>query len=254
MPCLGCVFLHAAANLQKFVDDFFAGALTPFRRSTAVPSASEQRDFSSAGALRVVGDSFEVVILDSSKDALLEICCPNPKYQRGAEPTEADETQCAGSKNLHATAAQLLPGSPRLVVGIIDARFNDLPHEFDCVPLSPPVAPPGSNEELSPDGGNPIPAIQQQQAAVESDASSPTFSQVMFVPARVGAFPIRFEELGAPKVSHLVKFVQEHARHSVVRSKKADKLKDVKKFTEAKPSTATASATSDESAHLQSEL
>lgn len=59
------------ATFSQFVKDYFAGNLKPFLKSEDVPAGE-----SSGPVTVVVGKSFERIVLDSSKDVLLEFYAP----------------------------------------------------------------------------------------------------------------------------------------------------------------------------------
>ena len=61
------------AAMNAFVADFAAGKLKPFLKSDAEPGVAAEAD---APVVTVVGTSFERIVLDATKDVLLEIYAP----------------------------------------------------------------------------------------------------------------------------------------------------------------------------------
>ncbi|XP_078427922.1 PDI-like 1-4 [Wolffia australiana] len=68
-------------NIQKFGQDFFEDKLKPFYKSEPIPEKND-------GDVKiVVGNNFEEIVLDESKDVLLEIYAPWCGHCQALEPT-----------------------------------------------------------------------------------------------------------------------------------------------------------------------
>jgi len=95
-------------NVQQFVTDFLAGSLKPFLKSQPVP---EQQ-----GAVTVVvGETFNNVVLDPTKDVLFEMYAPWCGHCKKLEP-------------IYEELAKTLKDNPNLVIAKMDATANDSPH------------------------------------------------------------------------------------------------------------------------------
>ncbi|CAI5477122.1 unnamed protein product [Closterium sp. Yama58-4] len=70
-----------ADNIKSFTHDFIDGRLKPFFKSQPIPGENE------GPVTVVVGDSFESIVLDDSKDVLLEVYAPWCGHCQQLEPT-----------------------------------------------------------------------------------------------------------------------------------------------------------------------
>ncbi|CAO2816580.1 unnamed protein product [Amaranthus hypochondriacus] len=97
-------------NIKSFIDDFLVDKLKPFYKSEPIPQTNE-------GDVKiVVGKNIEEIVLDESKDVLLEIYAPwcshcqelEPKYNRLAKHLKGIDsllvTKMDGTKNEHPKA------------------------------------------------------------------------------------------------------------------------------------------------------
>ncbi|THU43877.1 hypothetical protein C4D60_Mb02t01450 [Musa balbisiana] len=96
-------------NIKKFAEDFLAGKLKPFYKSDPIPDTND-------GDVKiVVGNNFEEIVLDESKDVLLEIYAPWCEHCRELEP--------AFNK-----LAKLVRGVESLVIAKMEGTRNEHPH------------------------------------------------------------------------------------------------------------------------------
>ncbi|XP_048497202.1 protein disulfide isomerase-like 1-3 isoform X2 [Beta vulgaris subsp. vulgaris] len=106
-------------NIKSFAEDFLADKLKPFYKSDLIPETNE-------GDVKiVVGKNFEEIVLDESKDVLLEIYAPwcshcqalEPSYNRLAKHLRGVESlvvaKMDGTKNEHPKA--LVQGFPTIL-------------------------------------------------------------------------------------------------------------------------------------------
>jgi len=95
-------------GLQKFVDDFLAGSLKPWIKSAPIPE--------SQGDVKVVvGENFNSIVLDPSKDVLFEMYAPWCGHCKKLEP-------------IYEELAKKVSGIDNLVIAKMDATANDSPH------------------------------------------------------------------------------------------------------------------------------
>ncbi|URD91398.1 Thioredoxin [Musa troglodytarum] len=95
-------------NIKKFAEDFLEGKLKPFYKSDPIPDTND-------GDVKiVVGINFEEIVLDESKDVLLEIYAPWCEHCRELEP--------AFNK-----LAKLLRGVESLVIAKMEGTRNEHP-------------------------------------------------------------------------------------------------------------------------------
>jgi len=94
--------------LQKFIDDFAAGALQPWIKSEPVPA--EQGDVTV-----VVGKTFKDIVLDNKKDVLIELYAPWCGHCKNLEPAY---------KELGARIKK--EGIKTVVIAKMDATANDV--------------------------------------------------------------------------------------------------------------------------------
>ncbi|KAK8352664.1 hypothetical protein V6Z12_A05G109000 [Gossypium hirsutum] len=95
-------------NIKAFAEDFLAGRLKPFYKSDPIPETNNE------DVKEVVGDNFDEIVLDESKDVLLEIYAPWCGHCRSLEPT-------------YNKLAQHLRGINSLVIAKMDGTTNEHP-------------------------------------------------------------------------------------------------------------------------------
>jgi protein disulfide isomerase len=103
-----------AENLRKFIDDFFAGKLESYVRSEPIPE--------SQGVLyKVVGKTFDEVVLKSKKNVFLRIYAP-------------DETASKTLETDFIKIAKLFNDVDDLIIAEINILANEIDFEVDNVP------------------------------------------------------------------------------------------------------------------------
>jgi len=72
--------VFSVANLEKFTNDFLAGKIKPYTKSEPIPEKND-------GPVKVVvGDTFKDIVLDESKDVLIEMYAPWCGHCKSLEP------------------------------------------------------------------------------------------------------------------------------------------------------------------------
>lgn len=100
-----------AEALEDFVQKFLDGNLKPFIKSQKASKKME------GGVTVVVGSTFDKIVLDQTKDVLLEIYAPWCGHCKALAP-------------IYSQLAKKLKGVPDLVIAKIDATVNDVPPAF----------------------------------------------------------------------------------------------------------------------------
>jgi protein disulfide isomerase family A protein 3 len=100
-------------NLKQLVDDYLAGKLEPYVKSEPVPE-SQPED----GPVVVVGKNFEQIVMDPTKDVLLEAYAPWCGHCKNLEPKYKE-------------LAQKMKKYDSIVIAKVDATANDLPSSFN---------------------------------------------------------------------------------------------------------------------------
>lgn len=102
---------HSIPELKKFVNDFTAGKLEPFVKSEPIPEEQE------GNVVKVVGKTFDKIVMDESKDVLIEFFAPWCGHCKALKP-KYDEL------------AKKLKDEDGVVIAAIDATANSYPPEF----------------------------------------------------------------------------------------------------------------------------
>jgi len=105
--------LFTAESLKAHLDAFLADKLEPYVKSEPVPE-SQPED----GPVVVVGKNFEDIVMDSSKDVLLEAYAPWCGHCKTLEPKYKELAQ------------KMMKYSDSLTIAKVDATANDLPPKF----------------------------------------------------------------------------------------------------------------------------
>nr|CDS17464.1 protein disulfide isomerase A3 [Echinococcus granulosus] len=100
------------SELKKFVSDFAAGSLEPYIKSEPIPEKQE------GSVMKVVGRTFEKVVLDESKDVLVEFYAPWCGH-------------CEALKPKYEELAKKLSKEKDVIVAAVDATANSFPPAFD---------------------------------------------------------------------------------------------------------------------------
>jgi len=95
-------------SLEKFITDFLAGSIKPFIKSQPRPEQTTD-------VTVVVGETFKEIVLDPSKDVLIEMYAPWCGHCKKLEP-------------IYEELAKSLKSSENLVIAKMDATANDSPH------------------------------------------------------------------------------------------------------------------------------
>jgi len=96
-------------NLKAFLADFVAGKIAPYIKSEPIP------DNSNEDVKVVVGKNFNDIVLDTTKDVLLEMYAPWCGHCKKLEP-------------VYKELAESLKDNPNVVIAKMDATANDSPH------------------------------------------------------------------------------------------------------------------------------
>jgi len=103
---------YTAETLKSFVDEFLAGKMEPFVKSEPIPD-NENHDVKV-----VVGKSFKKIVMDPTKDVLIEAYAPWCGHCKTLAPKYEE------------LAKRLSKYSDTLTIAKIDATANSLPPEF----------------------------------------------------------------------------------------------------------------------------
>lgn len=95
-----------AEGLQRFVADFTAGTLTPVYKSEDVPETQDKAVF------KLVGKQFQEVVMDSTKDVLVEYYAPWCGHCKTLAP-------------IYEELATKVKSNPNVVVAAMDATANE---------------------------------------------------------------------------------------------------------------------------------
>lgn len=98
-------------ELTKFVNDFTNGKLEPFIKSEPIPEKQE------GNVVKVVGKTFDEIVLDESKDVLIEFFAPWCQHCKVLKPN-------------YEKLAEKLKNEKDVVIAAIDATANSYPPEF----------------------------------------------------------------------------------------------------------------------------
>jgi len=96
-------------NVKEFATDFVAGKIKPYIKSEPIPENNE-------AVKVVVGENFNDIVMDKSKDVLLEMYAPWCGHCKNLEPAYKE------------LAEQLKEQAPSVVIAKMDATANDSPH------------------------------------------------------------------------------------------------------------------------------
>jgi len=99
-------------NVKALINDFLSNNLEPFVKSEPIPTSDD-------GDVKVVvAKNFNEVVLDSTKDVLLEVYAPWCGHCKKLAPIYSK------------LATSLRPYNDKLVIAKVDATANDLPSQF----------------------------------------------------------------------------------------------------------------------------
>ncbi|KAI0018332.1 protein disulfide isomerase [Xylariomycetidae sp. FL0641] len=107
-----------AESIQSFVDDFVAGKIEPSLKSEAVPETQE------GPVTVVVGKSYEEIVLDDSKDVLIEFYAPWCGHCKALAPKYEDLASMYANSEF----------KDKVVIAKVDATANDVPDEIQGFP------------------------------------------------------------------------------------------------------------------------
>jgi len=96
-------------NLKEFIDDFVAGKIKPYIKSSPVPENNNEP------VKVVVGETFNDIVMDPSKDVLLEMYAPWCGHCKKLEP-------------IYKELAESLSDVPTITIAKMDATSNDSPN------------------------------------------------------------------------------------------------------------------------------
>lgn len=99
----------AVESIRQFVVEYLEGKLEPYIKSAPVPEAND------TPVKVVVGKNFNDVVLDSSKDVLIELYAPWCGHCKKLEP-------------IYDELAEKLKNVENVVIAKMDATANDSPH------------------------------------------------------------------------------------------------------------------------------
>jgi len=95
-------------NLEQFVEEFLAGKIKPHIKSEPIPTQE-------GPVTVVVGETFKNIVLDTTKDVLIELYAPWCGHCKKLEP-------------IYNELAEALKNQPNLVIAKMDATANDASH------------------------------------------------------------------------------------------------------------------------------
>jgi len=104
----------SAESFKKHVEDFLANKLEPYLKSEPIPTNVPGEP------TVVVGKTFDQIVLDPTKDVLLEAYAPWCGHCKQLEPKYKE------------LAEQMAPYSDSIVIAKIDATANDLPPNYQA--------------------------------------------------------------------------------------------------------------------------
>jgi len=120
-------------NVAKFINDIFTGATTPFFKSEPVPETNDEP------VKVVVGKTFDSIVLDNTKDVLIEFYAPwcghckslVPIYNQLGEHYQNSETIIIAKMDATANDNNIIdiPGYPAIY--LFPAGQKDSPISFD---------------------------------------------------------------------------------------------------------------------------
>lgn len=96
-------------SLDSFVKDYLAGSLKPYIKSEPVPAAAKPGEVTV-----VVGETFNDIVMDPTKDVLIEMYAPWCGHCKKLEP-------------IYDSLAKKLKDEPNVVIAKMDATANDSP-------------------------------------------------------------------------------------------------------------------------------
>jgi len=131
-------------SLKKFADDFVEGKLTPYIKSEPVPEKND------SPVKVVVGTTFNDIVLDKSKDVMIELYAPWCGHCKKLEPIYNE------------LAEKVQKELPNVVIAKMDATANDAPHPEYQAKGFPTIlfAPAGSKDKPVPyKGAREVPAM-----------------------------------------------------------------------------------------------
>lgn len=103
--------LFRVDELKKFISDFTAGSLEPYIKSEPIPTTQDE------SVVKVVGKTFDKIVLDNTKDVLIEFYAPWCGH-------------CKALKPKYEELAKKLSKEKSLVIAAIDATANWFPSAF----------------------------------------------------------------------------------------------------------------------------
>ncbi|KAI0843121.1 protein disulfide isomerase [Hypoxylon sp. FL0890] len=105
-------------TISTFVDDFIAGKIEPSLKSEAIPEKQE------GPVTVVVGKSYEDIVLDDSKDVLIEFYAPWCGHCKALAPKYEDLASLYANSEF----------KDKVVIAKVDATANDVPDEIQGFP------------------------------------------------------------------------------------------------------------------------
>ncbi|KAI1142969.1 protein disulfide isomerase [Hypoxylon sp. FL0543] len=105
-------------SISAFVDDFVAGKIEPSLKSEAIPEKQE------GPVTVVVGKSYEDIVLDDSKDVLIEFYAPWCGHCKALAPKYEDLASLYANSEF----------KDKVVIAKVDATANDVPDEIQGFP------------------------------------------------------------------------------------------------------------------------
>lgn len=128
------------ASIKSFVDDFIAGKVEPSIKSEPIPETQEN------AVQVVVAKSYNDIVLDDTKDVLIEFYAPWCGHCKALAPKYEDLASLYAKSEF----------KDKIVIAKVDATLNDVPDEIQGFPTIKMYAAGAKNEPITYSGSRTI--------------------------------------------------------------------------------------------------